>query len=138
VLSEVAAEEKGGELVENQLRVIEGSNRLKEATGERAIRAGEGADGCNRAVSKELVAVSCAAQERLGIPWKCGKRQASTLDQRRKGREGGDAHMVASTLERLSKRDKRLDIAARAERQDGDLAPHRCPSPSEANTNTDQ
>jgi hypothetical protein len=53
-----------------------GGNRLREATGERAIRAGEGADGCNRAVSKELVAVSCAAQERLGIPWKCGKRQA--------------------------------------------------------------
>jgi hypothetical protein len=33
------------------------------------------------AVSKELVALSRAAQERLGIPWKCGKRQAGTLSR---------------------------------------------------------
>lgn len=67
-------------------------------------------------MSKEPVALHRAVQERLSIPWKRGKGQAGTLDQRRKGYEGCDSDLVTRTLERLSKRDKRLDNTARAER----------------------
>jgi hypothetical protein len=119
MFGQVAAEEVGRELVQDQVGIPQPREVLRKGLGQLPIGASNDLHGLERILGH--LPRHGRMEQGLGIPAQRVELQPGVCDHRGKKFKGGDADAVSGGLQSSAEWDEGLDIAARAQGEDGEV-----------------